>query len=67
VTGSTLGLRPRPAPPPEVLAAVAAAVEALTTAVPAPAVEPPSSAWRFGGRWWARPVPTRRERPWARR
>jgi hypothetical protein len=22
------------------------------------------AAWRFSGRWWARPVAARRERPW---
>lgn len=21
-------------------------------------------SWRFSGRWWARPVPVRRDRPW---
>lgn len=24
---------------------------------------PPVSRWRFSGRWWSRPVPTRRARP----
>jgi hypothetical protein len=24
----------------------------------------PSDAWRFSGRWWARPILARRERPW---
>jgi hypothetical protein len=24
--------------------------------------EPPR--WRFSGRWWSRPIPTRRDRPW---
>ena len=23
-------------------------------------------AWRFSGRWWHKPVPLRRDRPWAR-
>jgi hypothetical protein len=45
------------------LAAIVAAVE---MAWPRPAallsvVDPPR--WRFSGRWWSRPVPTRRDRP----
>ena len=24
-------------------------------------------AWRFSGRWWTKPVPVRRERPWVTR
>ncbi|HSS10253.1 MAG TPA: hypothetical protein VLL25_10225 [Acidimicrobiales bacterium] len=52
-------------PSDEELAAIVAAVE---VAWPRPAVAPPSSEranpWRFSGRWWARPVPARRERPW---
>ncbi|CAN5702602.1 hypothetical protein BH10ACT3_BH10ACT3_02900 [soil metagenome] len=24
---------------------------------------PPVSRWRFSGRWWSRPVPSRRARP----
>ncbi|MEA3056188.1 MAG: hypothetical protein QOD30_1620, partial [Actinomycetota bacterium] len=23
------------------------------------------SPWRFSGRWWSRPVPVRRFRPWS--
>ncbi len=23
-----------------------------------------SSSWRFSGRWWSRPLPTRRDRPY---
>jgi hypothetical protein len=54
-----------PAPTDEEAVAIAAAVEALW---PRPVVviesAPPRSAWRFSGRWWARPVPARRDRPW---
>ncbi len=49
----------------EETAAIVAAIEALW---PRPVVvpEPPRrpSAWRFSGRWWSRPVPARRDRPW---
>jgi hypothetical protein len=51
----------------EELAAIVAAVE---VAWPRPVVPPVPSEranpWRFSGRWWARPVPARRERPWVR-
>jgi hypothetical protein len=56
----------RPEPTDEEAAAIMAATEALW---PRPAVlvdEKPrrSTAWRFSGRWWSRPVPARRDRPW---
>jgi len=54
----------RPDPSPEELVAIVAAVEvAWPRAVVAEAVEPPPR-WRFSGRWWSKPVPARRERPW---
>jgi hypothetical protein len=56
---------PGDGPTPEQLAAIVAAVElawprpvAVTDAGP----EPPR--WRFSGRWWVKPVASRRERPW---
>jgi hypothetical protein len=52
---------------PEVMAVIAAAVEEAwprpRVVVDAGANRPP--AWRFSGRWWSRPAPTRRVRPWA--
>ncbi|MDQ6784989.1 MAG: hypothetical protein M3063_16450 [Actinomycetota bacterium] len=49
------------------VAAIVAAVEALwprpVAGHPAPSGPPP---WRFSGRWWARPVAARRNRPWVR-
>jgi hypothetical protein len=53
-----------PTPTDEELAAIAAAVElswprAVVASAP---VEP--SRWRFGGRWWSKPIPARRDRPW---
>jgi hypothetical protein len=56
-----------PTPTDEEMAAIVAAIEmtwprpvAATSAVG----EDPTPAWRFSGRWWARPVAARRERPW---
>ena len=62
----TTGLRPRPQMPPDVLAAVAAAVHQLTAVAPptARAQDATYLAWRFSGRWWHRPLPTRRARPY---
>ncbi len=54
-------------PTAEETAAILAAVEALW---PRPVVLVGAeggtrpNAWRFSGRWWARPVAARRERPW---
>jgi hypothetical protein len=51
-------------PTPEEVAAIVAAVEATwpRPAAAAPAEAPPR--WRFSGRWWTKPVPLRRGRPW---
>ena len=55
-----------PMPTDEEVAAIMAGVEALW---PKPAVvvdtaPARSTAWRFSGRWWSRPVPARRDRPY---
>ena len=53
-------------PSDEEMAAIVAAVEAAWPR-PGPAGqddETPPTAWRFSGRWWARPLVARRERPW---
>lgn len=63
------GLRPRPEVPPEALAAVVAAAQQLWPR-PAPPPQPADTshlAWRFSGRWWSRPVPVRRARPYTGR
>ena len=51
-------------PTDEELAAIVAAVEVTwpRPAVAAGAHEAPR--WRFSGRWWTKPVPLRRVRPW---
>ncbi len=46
---------------------VAAIVAAIEAAWPRPAAGAPPEApsrWRFSGRWWTKPVPLRRNRPW---
>jgi len=55
-----------PAPSDEEAVAIMAAAEALW---PRPVVmEEPAptrrSSWRFSGRWWSKPVPARRDRPY---
>jgi len=48
----------------EELAAIVAAVE-VAWPRPVVAVAPDGAPrWRFAGRWWSKPVPVRRERPW---
>lgn len=61
--------------PPETVAAIAAAVEVLWPR-PTARAEPrrggpdyergaPEYVWRLSGRWWSKPIPLRRDRPWA--
>jgi hypothetical protein len=55
-----------PVPSDEEAAAIVAAVEAMwprpTIVISETAKRP--SPWRFSGRWWSRPVPARRDRPY---
>jgi hypothetical protein len=55
-----------PVPTDEEAVAVAAAIEALWPK-PVMMITPEqarrAAAWRFSGRWWARPVAARRDRP----
>jgi hypothetical protein len=47
------------------LAAIIAAVEvAWPRPVAAARVTGQPARWRFSGRWWTKPVPARRDRPW---
>jgi hypothetical protein len=55
-----------PTPTDEEAAAIAAAV---LLGWPEPAPEPDhrpalDPRWRFSGRWWSRPIPMSRQRPW---
>jgi len=55
-----------PAPTDEEAVAIVAAVEALwPKPVIAAEAENPlrTPSWRFSGRWWAKPLPARRDRP----
>ena len=62
---SVLGFIDPPASPEEVVAIVAA-MEAMWPRPVAAALDEQhrTSSWRFSGRWWARPVAARRDRPW---
>lgn len=54
-----------PTPTDEEAAAIAAAIELSWPRMVAAAAEagaPPR--WRFAGRWWTKPIPVRRNRPW---
>ena len=54
----------RPIPTDEEAAAIAAALEvSWPRAVAGPTRDGPPR-WRFAGRWWSRPIPIRRDRPW---
>jgi hypothetical protein len=56
-----------PTPTDEEMAAIVAAIEMTWPRPPAATLavdDEPTPAWRFSGRWWARPVAARRERPW---
>jgi hypothetical protein len=53
-------------PDEEELAAIVAAIE-IAWPKPVVATQPlnaEASRWRFAGRWWSKPIPARRERPW---
>jgi hypothetical protein len=67
VDPAQLALPPRPAPPPDVMAAITAAAQLLWPQPGAPdAQDPIHESWRFSGRWWSQPAQLRRARPWAR-
>lgn len=61
MTGDVAGIRP--APTDEEAAAIVAAVEVAWPRA-AVAAEAPAERWRWSGRWWTKPVPMRRRRPW---
>jgi hypothetical protein len=46
------------------VAAVVAAVQAVWPRRSAVLSADEPSRWRFSGRWWSKPVPLRRSRPW---
>ena len=48
----------------EEVAAIVAAVEVAWPRPAAPGADTAPPRWRFSGRWWTKPVPLRRGRPW---
>ena len=51
----------------EEMVAIVAAIEVLwprPVAAAGPSQDEPH-AWRFSGRWWNKPVPVARQRPWS--
>jgi hypothetical protein len=46
------------------VAAIVAAVEVVWPRPPAAVPVDRAPRWRFSGRWWSKPVPLRRSRPW---
>ncbi|MBL8775291.1 MAG: hypothetical protein JNK12_05150 [Acidimicrobiales bacterium] len=60
------GARTRLAPPgPEEMAAIMAAIEVAWPRPSAADTDPRAATprWRFSGRWWTKPIPSRRDRP----
>ncbi|MDP1821315.1 MAG: hypothetical protein Q8K58_15660 [Acidimicrobiales bacterium] len=54
----------RPTPTEEEAAAIAAAIEVTWPRAQVAAPDPEPPRWRFAGRWWTKPIPVRRDRPW---
>jgi hypothetical protein len=57
-------LRITPDPTDDEVAAIVAAIEAATPRVGPNVGDGVMPRWRWSGRWWTRPVPVRRTRPW---
>lgn len=53
-----------PTPTDEEASAIVAAIEVTWPRAVAAAPEPEPPRWRFAGRWWTKPIPIRRDRPW---
>ncbi len=48
----------------EEVAAIVAAVEVAWPRAAVAGADQHAPRWRFSGRWWTKPVPLRRNRPW---
>ena len=57
-------LRITPDPTDEEVAAIVAAIEVATPRGGAADHGEGMPRWRWSGRWWTRPIPQRRVRPW---
>jgi hypothetical protein len=53
-----------PVPTDEEAAAIVAALAAASPRVAVAADAADEPRWRWAGRWWTRPIPLRRDRPW---
>ena len=53
-----------PDPTDEEVAAILAAVQVAATGSVASAAPEETPRWRWSGRWWSKPIPARRNRPW---
>ncbi|MCB0972708.1 MAG: hypothetical protein KDA97_14475 [Acidimicrobiales bacterium] len=53
-----------PTPTDEEAAAIVAAVEVAWPRAGGPGADVELPRWRWSGRWWSRPIPQRRIRPW---
>jgi hypothetical protein len=57
-------LRITPDPSEEEVAAIVAAIEVTRPRAGAAAPVASSPRWRWSGRWWTKPIPQRRNRPY---
>ena len=57
-------LRITPEPSDEEVAAIMAAMEVARPRAGAPAPVDHTPRWRWSGRWWTKPIPQRRNRPY---
>jgi hypothetical protein len=53
-----------PTPTDEEAAAIVAAIDAAWPRAVVLADDEEESRWRWSGRWWTKPIPLRRDRPW---
>ena len=53
-----------PVPSDEEAAAITAALEVAWPRAVVDGGQGDESRWRWSGRWWTKPIPLRRDRPW---
>ena len=53
-----------PEPSDEEVAAIMGAIEGAWPRAAAAADHGDATRWRWSGRWWSKPIPARRVRPW---
>jgi len=58
------GVQISPVPTEEEAVAIVAAIDAAWPRPVVVAEQPRTPRWRFAGRWWSKPIPVRRDRPW---